>query len=77
MHACTHTNIHTYVHMSNNTYTNIRIFNNTQNQVDMQIPLPTAGCMKPWVRDSHHHHHVVPPAWISLTLSRHFWRILT
>ena len=20
----------------------------------------------------HHHHHVVPPAWISLTLSRHF-----
>ena len=21
---------------------------------------------------NHHHHHVVPPAWISLTLSRHF-----
>ena len=22
--------------------------------------------------NDHHHHHVVPPAWISLTLSRHF-----
>ena len=22
-----------------------------------------------WI--NHHHHHVVPPAWISLTLSRH------
>ena len=25
-----------------------------------------------FVMHHHHHHHVVPPAWISLTLSRHF-----
>ena len=25
-----------------------------------------------WGLEYHHHHHVVPPAWISLTLSRHF-----
>ena len=32
---------------------------------------------KKWIQNffkntHHHHHHVVPPAWVSLTLSRHF-----
>ena len=37
MHATTYTNIHTYVRASNNTYTNIKIFNNTQTQAHTQI----------------------------------------
>ena len=30
------------------------------------------NCMPSLTKSHHHHHHVVPLAWISLTLSRHF-----
>ena len=33
---------------------------------------PLLNLQHSYKQSSHHHHHVVPPAWISLTISRHF-----